>query len=56
MKLALLLAATLALSGCEREERHFRRETERLHRELEVARRAPSSRLALGPDELAHSN
>ena len=26
-----------------REERHFRRETERLHRELEVARRAPDS-------------
>jgi len=50
------IATWFAQGPHRREERHYRRETERLHRELEVARRTPHSELALGPDELAHSN
>lgn len=50
------IATWFAQGPHRREERHFRRETERLHRELEVARRAPGSALALGPDEFAQSN
>ena len=37
------IATWFAQGAHRREERHFRRETERLHRELEVARRAPDS-------------
>ncbi len=39
-----------------RDERHFRRETERLHRELEVARRSPGGPALLGTDDFAHPN
>jgi uncharacterized integral membrane protein len=37
------IATWFAQGTHRREERHFRRETERLHRELEVARRAPDT-------------
>lgn len=46
------IAAWFAQGPHRRDERHYRRETERLHRELEVARRAPDSPL-IRPDELA---
>lgn len=37
-----------------RDERHFRRETERLHNELESARRAPANQALLNVDDLAN--
>lgn len=46
------IATWFAQGPHRRDERHFRRETERLHRELEVARRAPDNGL-LRPDEFA---
>lgn len=36
-------AAWFAQGPHRRDEKHFRRETERLHRELEVARRSPGT-------------
>ncbi len=47
------IATWFAQGAHRRDERHFRRETERLHRELEVARRAPDNALALSPDDFA---
>jgi uncharacterized integral membrane protein len=46
------IATWFAQGAHRREERHFRRETERLHRELEVARRAPDT-TRISSDELA---
>lgn len=48
-------ATWFAQGGHRREERRFRRETERLHRELEVARRVPE-RSALSADDFAQPN
>ncbi len=47
------IATWFAQGPHRREERHYRRETERLHRELEVARRAPDNSLTLSPDDFA---
>ena len=47
------IATWFAQGPHRREERHYKRETERLHRELEVARRAPENSLALSPDDFA---
>jgi uncharacterized integral membrane protein len=47
------IATWFAQGAHRRDERHYRRETERLHRELEVARRAPDNALALSPDDFA---
>jgi uncharacterized integral membrane protein len=49
------IATWFAQGPHRREERHYRRETERLHRELEVARRAPASHGLLDVDELART-
>ena len=48
-------ATWFAQGGHRREERRYRRETERLHHELEVARRVPDSR-SLTPDDFAQQN
>lgn len=47
------IATWFAQGAHRRDERHYKRETERLHRELEVARRAPDNALALSPDDFA---
>jgi len=47
------IATWFAQGPRRRDERHYKRETERLHRELEVARRAPDNSLALSPDDFA---
>ena len=47
------IATWFAQGPHRRDERHYRRETERLHRELEVARRVPDNALALSPDDFA---
>ncbi len=47
------IATWFAQGPHRRDERHYKRETERLHRELEVARRAPDNSLALSPDDFA---
>ena len=47
------IAAWFAQGPHRRDERHYKRETERLHRELEVARRVPDNSLALSPDDFA---
>jgi uncharacterized integral membrane protein len=47
------IATWFAQGPHRRDERHFKRETERLHRELEVARRVPDNSLALSPDDFA---
>ena len=47
------IATWFAQGTHRRDERLFRRENERLHRELEVARRAPENSLALSPDDFA---
>ncbi len=49
------IATWFAQGPRRREERHYRRETERLHRELEMARRAPDTSL-LSPDQFAPTN
>lgn len=49
------IATWFAEGTHRREERHYRRETERLHRELEQARRAPTGRGVLEAEELAGS-
>ena len=47
------IATWFAQGAHRRDERHYKRETERLHRELEVARRVPDNTLALSPDDFA---
>lgn len=49
------IATWFAQGAHRREERHFRREAERLHRELEVARRTPESS-RIRADEFAPTN
>lgn len=46
------IATWFAQSQHRRDERHWRRESERLHRELDAARRAPAN--LLETDDLAH--
>jgi uncharacterized integral membrane protein len=48
------VATWFAQSQHRRDERHWRRETERLHRELDAARRAPASQNLLDVDDLVH--
>lgn len=48
------IATWFAQSPHRRDERHWRRETERLHRELDAARRSPTNRALLDVDDLAH--
>ena len=48
------VATWFAQGPHRRDERHFRRETERLHRELDVARRAPANQALLDVDDLAN--
>jgi uncharacterized membrane protein (DUF485 family) len=50
------IATWFAQAPHRREGRLYRRETERLHRELEVARRLPDGHAVLPTDELAHPN
>ena len=50
------VATWFAQGGHRREERHFRRETERLHRELAVARREPEGKSRSDADDLVISN
>jgi len=51
------IATWFAQGPHRRDERHFKRETERLHRELEVARRSPAEASpALGAEDFAPSN
>jgi len=47
------MATWFAQGPHRRDERLFRRENERLHRELEVARRAPDNHSSLSPDDFA---
>ena len=49
------IATWFAQSQHRRDERHWRRETERLHRELDAARRAPANQALLDVDDLAQS-
>jgi uncharacterized integral membrane protein len=46
------IATWFAQGEHRRGERHFRRETERLHRELDAAHRAPANQALLNVDEL----
>ena len=48
------IATWFAQGPHRRDERAFRRENERLHRELEVAHRAPANQALLNVDELAN--
>lgn len=48
------IATWFAQGPHRRDERHFKRETERLYRELDAARRAPASRALLDVDDLAN--
>lgn len=48
-------ATWFAQGAHRRDERRFRRETERLHRELEVARRVPDRAGFVPADDLAHT-
>jgi uncharacterized integral membrane protein len=50
------IATWFAQGPHRREERHFRRETDRLHRELEAARREPGAPMPVESDELARSS
>jgi uncharacterized integral membrane protein len=47
------IATWFAQRPHRRDERHYKRETERLHRELEVARRVPDNTTTLTPDDFA---
>lgn len=49
-------ATWFAQSPHRRDERHFRRETQRLHSELETARRSPGNPALLEAEDLAHTN
>lgn len=48
------IATWFAQSHHRRDERSFRRENERLHRELDAAHRAPANQALLNVDELAN--
>jgi uncharacterized integral membrane protein len=48
------IATWFAQSHHRRDERIFRRENERLHRELDAAHRAPANQALLNVDELAN--
>jgi uncharacterized integral membrane protein len=48
------VATWFAQGQRRRDERHFRRENERLHRELEATRRAPANKALLNVDDLAN--
>lgn len=48
------IATWFAQGPHRRDERHFKRETERLHRELDAARRAPANKALLDVDDLAN--
>jgi len=48
------IATWFAQGHHRRDERSFRRENERLHRELEAAHRAPANEALLNVDELAN--
>ena len=48
------IATWFAQGAHRRDERRFRRETERLHRELEVARRVPDKAGFVAQDDYAH--
>lgn len=48
------IATWFAQSSHRRDEKHFKRETERLHRELDAARRAPANPALLEADEFAN--
>lgn len=48
------VATWFAQSPHRRDERQFKRENERLHRELETARRSPGNPALLEADDLAH--
>jgi uncharacterized integral membrane protein len=48
------IATWFAQGPHRREERAFRRENERLHRELETARRAPAGSALIEADDLPH--
>ena len=48
------IATWFAQAPRRRDERSFRRENERLHRELEAAHRAPANQALLNVDELAN--
>jgi uncharacterized integral membrane protein len=48
------VATWFAQGPHRRDERHFRRENERLHRELDAARRAPANQALLDVDDLAN--
>lgn len=47
------IATWFAQGPHRRDERHFKRETERLHRELDAARRAPARQALLDVDDFA---
>ncbi len=47
------IATWFAQSPHRRDERYFRRETERLHRELDAARHAPANTVLLEADDFA---
>ena len=48
------VATWFAQSPRRRDERHYRRETERLHRELDAVRRMPTSQALLDVDDVAN--
>lgn len=48
------IATWFAQGTHRRDERSFKRENERLHREIEASRRAPSNPSLLEADDLAH--
>lgn len=48
------IATWFAQGQHRRDERHWRRETDRLHRELDSARRSPTNQALLDVDDLAH--
>ena len=48
------IATWFAQAVHRRDEKHFRRETERLHRELDAARRPPANQALLDADDFAN--
>jgi uncharacterized integral membrane protein len=48
------IATWFAQGAHRRDEKHFRRETERLHRELDAARRTPTNHALLDADDFAN--
>jgi uncharacterized integral membrane protein len=48
------VATWFAQSPHRRDERHFKRETERLHRELDAVRRLPTNQALLDVDDFAN--